>query len=95
MICGILLILLSFFTFFKTESKAFFSNFFSILIYKDLQFNNTKKILKNNSKIQVQNKNLRKPYTFLSKACTFREYINININTNTNTNTNNNNDKKL
>ena len=82
--------MLSCFTFFTTESKVFLSSFFSILqIYKDSQFNDAKKFLKNRSNMQVQNKNLRKPYTFLSKACTFREYININ------TNTNNNNDKKL
>ena len=52
--------------------------FFSILkIYKDSQFNNTK--IKN-SKIQVQNKTqtLRKSYTFLSKACTRGEHLNIN-----------------
>ena len=52
--------------------------FFSILkIYKDSKFNN-KKI--KNSKIQVQNKTQtwRKSYTFLSKACTGGEHLNIN-----------------
>ena len=48
------------------------------------------------SKIQVQNKTqtLRKSYTFLSKACTLSEHININNNTTTN-NHNDNNKKQM
>ena len=60
------------------------------------QLSNTKD---KNSKIKVQNKTqpLRKSYTFLSKAGTLREHMNINNNTTTNNSDNNkktNNDKK-
>ena len=65
---------------------------FTLRLWEDC-FNNTKN---KNCKIQVQNKTqtLRKSYTFLSKACTLSEHININNNTTTN-NHNDNNKKQM
>ena len=66
------------------------TNFFADAPLLSLQYKNKTLIF---SKIQVQHKTqtLRKSYTFLSKACTLREHININTTTANNNNNNNNN----
>ena len=77
-----------------------FTSFF--LYTSNLQGLTIQQYKNRNSKIQVtkhkktrntENKTqtLRKYYTFLSKACTRREHININNNNNNNNNDNNNN----
>ena len=68
------------------------TNFFADAPLLSLQYKNKTLIF---SKIQVQHKTqtLRKSYTFLSKACTLREHININTTTANNNNNNNNNNK--